>query len=275
MYRRVLGFAALGLVEIHLRIVSRLNIPALVLTAIARRAVLLLRNKRSAADLSNDFNRALQAIGRAPTNPDRGRLSTSFLCGRCLVMCWFFPRHAGEADGISKGVLNNFGDLRFISVPLPVRLRWKTFAGEIQVRRRTLHISFINDLSQPCFCGAGASLRNSILIENYIIGERWWASCNGLDSNCYVIASRDSDSCTNISTAGFGWAMLFAKPSGPKAASSGFKKIDTLTQFFRVSRGMALGQCGDFASGDATRLFARHPLAAIVFGQWWVAQRGR
>jgi hypothetical protein len=122
--------------------------------------------------VNNDVNQALRAISRAATRPNRWDFIYFLFYAVVAISTWLIFRRAllEESDGIATGVLNNFGDLPF---HLSVITRFAygqnfppedpTFAG---VR---FTYPFLTDFISAMFVRAGASLRNSLFIENYVI----------------------------------------------------------------------------------------------------------
>src|SRR5437588_9058725 len=169
-----IGFGALGLVGFILALFLGLSPLSILLTAsILATPFLLLISEQRRARLNADLDRAIQAINRASTRPDRWAfIYFLFYAGVVISMWLIFSRALLEKpDGIYTGVLNNYGDLPF---HLSVITRFAygqnlppedpTFAGV------PFTYPFITDFISAMFVRAGASLRQSMLVENYIIG---------------------------------------------------------------------------------------------------------
>ncbi|HVS21508.1 MAG TPA: hypothetical protein VHD88_06645, partial [Pyrinomonadaceae bacterium] len=276
-----IGFGALGLVGFVLASFLGLTPVALGLTALVLATpFLLLTNQRCRNYLDEDCNRALQAISRASSRPDRWAFIYFFFYAGVMIAMWLvFSRALLEKpDGIYTGVLNNYGDLPF---HLSVITRFAfgqnfppedpTFAG---VR---FTYPFITDFISAMFVRAGASLRDSMFIENYVIGVALVGVLHRFGQQ--LLRNGTAAILTPvlvILNGGFGWAMLFSdvnKSDGgvfqvlrhiphsytilPEVAS-GWRWGNAVTSLLVTQRGFLLGI----------------PLAVIVFTQWWAAMKG-
>src|SRR5215813_768716 len=168
-----IGFALMGLIGFVFALFFGLNPVTIAVTAIVLLTPLaLLQNSGTRKKLNAEIDRALKAISRAGSKPDRWAfIYFLFYAGVLIVMWMVFDRVLiDKPQGIYTGVLNNFGDLPF---HLSVTTRFAygqnfppedpTFAG---VR---FTYPFLTDFISAMFVRAGASLRNSLFIENYII----------------------------------------------------------------------------------------------------------
>src|SRR5215471_9062245 len=169
-----IGFTVMGLCGFGLALLFGLT-PATIggTAALLLLPALLLANDSKRKQLSEDINQALKAISRATSKPDRWAVIYFLFYATAAVIMWLvFDRALLEKpDGIYTGVLNNYGDLPF---HLSVITRFAygqnfppedpTFAG---VR---FTYPFLTDFISAMFLRLGASLRNSLFIENWIIG---------------------------------------------------------------------------------------------------------
>jgi hypothetical protein len=276
-----IGFALFGLLGFALALVFGLTSPALIATAfLLATPLFLLVDPERRARVSEDINKALQAISRAISRPDRWAIIYFFFYAGVAVVAWLvFARAIFEKpDGIYTGVLNNYGDLPF---HLSVITRFAfgqnfppedpTFAG---VR---FTYPFITDFISAMFVRAGAGLRDSMFIENWILGIALVGVLHRFGQQ--LLRNRTAAILTPVLVVlngGFGWALLFKdvlKGEGgvfqvlahiqhsytilPEAAE-GWRWGNAVTSLLVPQRGFLLGI----------------PLAVIVFTQWWAANEG-
>jgi hypothetical protein len=275
------GFALLGLIGFILALLFGLTTTTLAVTALLLAAPILLLGKlRIREQLDADIKTSTKAISRATTSPDRWAfIYFLFYAGVAVVMWLVFARAIFERpEGIYTGVLNNYGDLPF---HLSVITRFAfgqnfppedpTFAGA------RFTYPFITDFISAMFVRAGASLRDSMFIENYILGVALVGVLHRFGQK--LLRNRTAALLTPvliILNGGLGWAMLFSdvnKTDGgifqllrniphsytilPEAAE-GWRWGNAVTSLLVPQRGFLLGI----------------PLAAIVFTQWWAASQG-
>src|SRR5438477_3896399 len=168
-----IGFAAMALAGFILALLFGLNPYTIGFTAaLLLLPALLLKSQSTRNQIDQDINQALKAVSRATSKPDRWAfIYFVFYAGVAIAMWLIFDRALLEKpDGIYTGVLNNYGDLPF---HLSVITRFAfgqnfppedpTFAG---VR---FTYPFITDFISAIFVRAGASLRDSLFIDNFIV----------------------------------------------------------------------------------------------------------
>jgi hypothetical protein len=274
------GFGALGLVGFIVASFLGLNAITLALTALLLATpLLLLLREQHRSQVNADLNRAIQAIGRASWRPDRWAFIYFLFYAAVMIAMWLiFSRAIFEKpDGLYTGVLNNYGDLPF---HLSVITRFAfgqnfppedpTFAG---VR---FTYPFITDFVSAMFVRAGASLRQSLFIENYIVGVALVGVLHRFGQQ--LLRDRTAAILTPvlvILNGGFGWAMLFSDVNQSEGGvfqvlrhiphsytilpevGSGWRWGNAVTSLLVTQRGFLLGI----------------PLAAIVFTQWWRAMQ--
>jgi len=276
-----IGFALLGLLGFALALVFGLAAPALIATAfLLATPLFLLVDPERRAQVSTDIGSAIQAISRAISRPNRWAFIYFFFYAGVAVVAWLvFARAIFEKpDGIYTGVLNNYGDLPF-HLSVITRFAWgenfppedPTFAG---VR---FTYPFITDFISAMFVRAGASLRDSMFIENWILGVSLVGVLHRFGQQ--LLRNRTAAILTPVLVVlngGFGWGLLFdeVKKTGkgvfqvlahiqhsytilPEAAD-GWRWGNAVTSLLVPQRGFLLGI----------------PLAVIVFTQWWAASRG-
>src|SRR5258708_29848644 len=169
-----IGFGSFGLIGFILASFLGMTMVMLALTgAVLATPFLLLINKGRRARIDEDCNRAWGAIRRASARPDRWAVIYFLFYATVAIVMWLvFARALLEKpDGISTGVLNKYGHLPFhlsvitrFSFCQNITPEHPTFAG---VR---FTYPFITDFISAMFVRAGASLRDSLFIENYIAG---------------------------------------------------------------------------------------------------------
>src|SRR5258708_27949234 len=169
-----IGFALLGLIGLVLALLVGLTNATLIVTALVLATpALLLRNSQLSAQIDQDLNKTTRAISRAATRPDRWAFIYFLFYAAVVIGMWLVFSRAmfDKPDGIYTGVLNNYGDLPF---HLSVITRFAfgqnfppedpTFAGA------RFTYPFLTDFVSAIFVRAVASLRDSLFIENWIIG---------------------------------------------------------------------------------------------------------
>ena len=275
-----IGFGALGLTGFVLASILGLTILTLALTGVVlfTTFLLLIREERR-AKVGDDFNRAWSAISRASSRPGRWAVIYFLFYATVVIVMWLVFARAllDKPDGISTGVLNNYGDLPF-HISVITRFAFgqnfppedPTFAG---VR---FTYPFITDFISAMFLRAGASLRDSLFIENYIIGVALVGVLHRFGQQ--LLRNRTAALLTPvlvILNGGFGWAMLFSEVN--QSEGGVFQVLRHLSHSYTILPEVALG----WRWGNAvTSLLVPQrgfllgiPLAAIVFTQWWAAAR--
>jgi len=273
-----IGFALMGLIGFLLALALGLYAVTLALTTLVTAAPLLLLTRQSYRNqLNQDVNQALHGISRASTRPGRWDFIYFLFYAAFAIGMWLIFRRAllEESDGIATGVLNNFGDLPF---HLSVITRFAygqnfppedpTFAG---VR---FTYPFITDFISAIFVRAGASLRNSLFIENYVIAIALVGVVHRFGQK--LVRNRTAAMVTPLLillNGGFGWVMLWddlGKVEGgiyqvlKRLAHSytilpeiekAWRWGNSITSLLLTQRGFLLGI----------------PLAVIVIQLWWEA----
>jgi hypothetical protein len=275
-----IGFGALGLIGFILASFFGLTIVTLALTGtVLATPFLLLINESRRAKVDDDWSRAWQAISRASSRPDRWAVIYFLFYATVAIVMWLVFSRAllDKPDGIYTGVLNNYGDLPF-HISVITRFAFgqnfppedPTFAG---VR---FTYPFITDFISAMFVRAGASLRDSLFIENYIVGVALVGVLHRFGQQ--LLRNRTAAMLTPvlvILNGGFGWGMLFSEVN--QSESGVFQMLRHLSHSYTILPEVALG----WRWGNAvTSLLVPQrgfllgiPLAAIVFTQWWTASR--
>ena len=276
-----IGFALLGLIGFILALMIGLTSATLAVTALLLATpALLLKDSKRRARISADIDQAIAAISRATTKPNRWAFVYFLFYAGVAIVAWLvFSRAILEKpDGIYTGVLNNYGDLPF---HLSVITRFAfgqnfppedpTFAGA------RFTYPFLTDFISAMFVRAGASLRDSMFIENWIVGVALVGVLHRFGQ--ILLRNRTAAILTPvlvILNGGLGWTMLVGdvnKTDGgvfrvlrhishsytilPEVAS-GWRWGNSVTSLLVPQRGFLLGI----------------PLAVIVFTLWWTALQG-
>jgi hypothetical protein len=275
-----IGFGALGLIGFVLASFFGLTILTLALTGtVLATPFLLLINEERRAKVGDDCNRAWSAISRASSRPSRWAVIYFLFYATVVIVMWLVFARAllDKSDGIYTGVLNNYGDLPF-HISVITRFAFgqnfppedPTFAG---VR---FTYPFITDFISAMFLRAGASLRDSLFIENYIIGVALVGVLHRFGQQ--LLRDRTAALLTPvlvILNGGFGWAMFFSDVN--QSDGGVFGVLRHISHSYTILPEVALG----WRWGNAvTSLLVPQrgfllgiPLAAIVFTQWWAAMQ--
>ena len=169
-----MGLAALGLVGFVIASLIGLSGAAVLFSAVICCSPLaLLSDGAIVRQLKRDLDAASISARRLVTKPDATSIGYFLFYAVVAVVLWkVFSRAVIEdSTGISTGLLNNFGDLPFhLSVITSFAFgnnfppEDPTYAG---VR---FTYPFISDFVSAMFVRCGADLRQSMFIENYILG---------------------------------------------------------------------------------------------------------
>ena len=275
-----LGFAAMALIGFILALLLGLTPFTLGLTALVMAIpFLMLRNQQHRAQINTDINQAIKAISRASSKPDRWAfIYFLFYAGVFIVMWLVFSRAILEKpDGIYTGVLNNYGDLPF---HLSVITRFAfgqnfppedpTFAGA------RFTYPFLTDFVSAMFVRAGASLRDSMFIENWIVGIALVGVLHRFGQQ--LLRNRTAAILTPvlvILNGGFGWAMLFSDVN--KTDGGVFQLLKNIPHSYtilpEVAQGWRWGNAVTSLLVPQRGFLLGIPLAVIVFTQWWRSLR--
>jgi len=269
------GIALLGLIGFGFASFLGLTAVSVILTAaVLCGSVFLLvdqgRRRALAADLYATSDALRRLSGRT--------LSYGAFYGAVALIFWrIFDRAVIEDNtGIFTGLLNNFGDLPFhISVITSFAYgdnfppQDPTFAGV------PFTYPFLTDFVSAIFVRCGASLRESMFIENFILA----VSFVGLIQRWAWVMLRDRlasfvTPLLALLNGGFGWILLFENgkqneqglfgalsnlpPSVTVIPETTWRWGNAISALLVPQRGILLGL----------------PLAVMVFTQWWLATEG-
>jgi preprotein translocase subunit Sss1 len=276
-----IGFAFLGLIGLVFALLIGLTNATLILTALALATpALLLRNPRIRTQIDRDLDQAFRAISRATTRPDRWAFIYFLFYAAVGILMWLvFSRAMFEKpDGIYTGVLNNYGDLPF---HLSVITRF-AFGQNFPVEDPTFAgarftYPFITDLVSAMFVRAGASLRDSLFIENYFVGVALVGVLHRFGQK--LLRNRTAAILTPvliILNGGLGWAMLVSDVN--KTDGGVFQVLRHIPHSYtilpEVADGWRWGNAVTSLLVPQRGFLLGIPLAAIVFTQWWSASPG-
>ncbi len=276
-----IGFAFLGLIGFTFALVIGLTTVTLVLTGIVLALpALLLRNSQLRVQIDQDLNRTTRAISRAATRPDRWAFIYFLFYAAVAIGMWLvFSRAMFEKpDGIYTGVLNNYGDLPF---HLSVITRFAfgrnfppedpTFAGA------RFTYPFLTDFVSAMFVRAGATLRDSLFMENYLLGVALVGVLHRFGQK--LLRNRTAAILTPvlvILNGGLGWAMLFSDVNNTDGGV--FQVLRHIPHSYtilpEVAEGWRWGNAVTSLLVPQRGFLLGIPLAAIVFTQWWASMQG-
>jgi hypothetical protein len=277
-----IGIAALGLVGFAFALFLGLTPFAILLTllVIILLPLVVLNNRERAAFIQQDLLANYRAIRRGLKHPRRLPLGYIVFYAIVALILWrAFGRAMIELpDGIFTGVLNNFGDLPFhLSVITSFAFgnnyppEDPTYAG---VR---FTYPFLTDFVSAIFVRCGASLRQSMFIENFVVALAFV----GLMHRWAMVMLRDKLAAIMtpllvLLNGGFGWIILCdrLKEKGHEGMRAFFESLppsftvipDTSWRWGNAMSTLLIPQRG-FLLGL--------PLAVIVFTQWWLAEEGK
>jgi hypothetical protein len=269
-----IGFAALGLFGFILASFFGFTSFALILTAavVASPLVLVAQGQRR-EEVSADYHEAARGFHRAMLHPTRRTTSYAIFYAFVVLVLWLvFERAMVELpDGIYTGVQNNYGDLPFhlsIITSFADGANFPpedpTFAGA------RFTYPFVADFVAACFVRAGASLRQAMLLENFLLAisfvgllhrftlklTRDWIA--GLIAPALVLFSGGLGwwhlwSHARVSGQGFFGILMKLQQQYTITPDTGYRWGNSLTTLLIPQRGILLG----------------FPLAVIVFTIWW------
>lgn len=271
-----MGLAALGLIGFVVASLVGLSTAAVLFSAVICCSPLALLSDGSIVrQLRRDLDSALIGARRLVTKPDATSIGYFLFYAVIAVVLWkVFSRAVIEDEtGISTGLLNNFGDLPFhVSVITSFAFgnnfppEDPTYAG---VR---FTYPFISDFVSAMFVRCGADLRQSMFIENYILG----LSFVGLVHRWALVMLRDKFAAIItpllvLLNGGLGWTQLFTKattnegglwgvlmdppPSFTVVPETTWRWGNAISALLIPQRGFLMGL----------------PLAVIAFTYWWIA----
>ena len=273
-----IGFALMGLVGFIFASFLGLNEISIGLTELVLATpFLLFMNEQRRTVINTDVTRAIQAISRATSKPDRWAFIYFLFYAGVMIAMWLISSRAllEKPDGLYTGVLNNYGDLPF---HLSVITRFvygqnfppedPTFAGA------RFTYPFLTDFISAMFVRVGSSLRDSMLIENWIVGVGLVGVLHRFGQQ--LLRNRTAAILTPvlvILNGGFGWAMLFNDVN--KTEGGVFQILRHIPHSYtilpEVEQGWRWGNSVISLLVPQRGFLLGIPLAVIVFTQWWAA----
>jgi hypothetical protein len=272
----VFGLTALGSVCFVVASLIGLSSAAILFSAVICCSPLAILTKAAYSKrLRLDLDAASNSIRRFFIRPDATSAGYFLFYAVVAVVLWKVFNRAVIRDeaGLSTGLLNNFGDLPFhLSVITSFAFgnnfppEDPTYAG---VR---FTYPFISDFVSAVFVQCGADLRQSMFIENFILGLAFI----GLVHRWALVILRDKLAAVItpllvVLNGGLGWVLLFDKAGTNEGGLFGvlldlppsFTVIpDTTWRWGNAISALLVPQRG-FLMGL--------PLATIAFTQWWIA----
>src|ERR1041384_5851521 len=271
-----IGLAALGLIGFVVASLVGLSGMAVLFSAVICCSPLaLLTDSKITRQLRSDIDAASIGARRLFNKPDAASVGYFLFYALVAVVLWrVFSRAVIEdSTGMSTGLLNNFGDLPFhLSVITSFAFgnnfppEDPTYAG---VR---FTYPFLSDFVSAMFVRCGADLRESMFVENYILGLAFvglvhrWALVMLRDKLAAIITPL-----LVLLNGGLGWTQLFTKagtnerglwgvltdlpPSFTVVPETTWRWGNAISALLIPQRGFLMGL----------------PLATIAFTYWWIA----
>ena len=266
------GLAALGLIGfVVASLIGLSGMAILISTAICCSPIAILTD----SSYRQRFKQDLNAASRAFSNPNSETIGYFVFYLVVAIVLWKVFDRAVIVDeqGLSTGLLNNFGDLPFhISVITSFAYgnnyppQDPTYAG---VR---FTYPFLTDFISAIFLRCGADLRESMFVENFLLAIAFV----GVIHRWALVMLRDKLAAAItpvlvLLSGGLGWTLLFddaknndgglwgalnnLRPSFTVIPETTWRWGNAISALLVPQRGFLMGL----------------PLAVIVFTQWWLA----
>jgi len=269
-----LGLAALGLVGFIVASLIGLSGAAVLFTmAICCSPLALVLDTNISRRLKQDLE-GVSSFTRQLTRAEPAALGYFlFYAVAAIVLLKVFSRAVIEDNtGLSTGLLNNFGDLPFHLSVITSFVFGNNFPPEDPTYAGVrFTYPFISDFVSAIFVRCGADLRESMFIENYLLG----LSFIGLVHRWALVMLRDKLAALItplivLLNGGMGWTLLFDKagtndrglfgvltdlpPSFTVIPETTWRWGNAISALLIPQRGFLMGL----------------PLAVIAFTQWWL-----
>ena len=269
-----LGLAALGLVGFIVASLIGLRGAAVLFTmAICCSPLALVLDANISRRLKQDLE-GVSSFTRQLTRAEPAALGYFlFYAVAAIVLLKVFSRAVIEDNtGLSTGLLNNFGDLPFHLSVITSFVFGNNFPPEDPTYAGVrFTYPFISDFVSAIFVRCGADLRESMFIENYLLG----LSFIGLVHRWALVMLRDKLAAVItplivLLNGGMGWTLLFDKagtndrglfgvltdlpPSFTVIPETTWRWGNAISALLIPQRGFLMGL----------------PLAVIAFTQWWL-----
>lgn len=269
------GIAALGLIGFILASFLGLTPLAILLTVVVLAAPLLfLKNEHRRVVVMQDLINAWRGLRECLLHPSRIPFAYTIFYTVVAAILWrAFQRGMIDLpDGIYTGLLNNFGDLPFHLSVITSFAHGNNFPPEDPTYAGVrFTYPFLTDFVSAIFVRCGANLRQSMFIENFVVGlafvgvlHRWALE---------LLRDRLAAALTPLLVflnGGFGWILLWP-------ALQKYKSTSGLLQSLPVSFTVIPETTWRWGNAVSALLIPQRgfllglPLAVIVFTQWWLA----
>ena len=269
------GIAALGLIGFILASFLGLTPLAILLTVVVLAAPLLfLKNEHRRVVVMRDLINAWRGLRECLLHPTRIPFAYTIFYTVVAAILWrAFQRGMIDLpDGIYTGLLNNFGDLPFQLSVITSFAYGNNFPPEDPTYAGVrFTYPFLTDFVSAIFVRCGANLRQSMFIENFVVGlafvgvlHRWALE---------LLRDRLAAALTPLLVflnGGFGWILLWP-------ALQKYNSTSGLLQSLPVSFTVIPETTWRWGNAVSALLIPQRgfllglPLAVIVFTQWWLA----
>ena len=270
-----LGLTALALVGFVLASFLGLTATSVLFSALlCGTPLLLLIGEDYRTRLKRDFAGISKAFKKLTSQPDLPTLGYIFFYVVAAVVLWqvFSKAMMQDADGISTGLLNNFGDLPFHLSVITGFAYGNNFPPEDPTYAGVrFTYPFLSDFLSAIFVKTGSDLRQSMFIENLILAIAFvgllhrWALVMLRDRLAAVITP-----ILVLLNGGFGFVMLLDRANSNDYGLLGV--LSNLPPSFTVIPETTWR----WGNAISTLLIPQRgflmglPLAVIVFTQWWL-----
>ena len=272
-----IGIAALGLLGFVFASFLGLTAASITITAaVLTLPLLILKDKTRRKIVRGDWKATSQSLKRNLVKPTGRNVGYALFYVAAAAILWrVFDRAMIESpEGLATGVLNNFGDLPFHISVITSFAFGKNFPPE-DPTYAGVHFTypFLTDFVSAIFVSCGASLRQSMFLENFVIAfsfvgliHRW--ALELLRNRLAAIVTP----MLVLLNGGFGWLLLWTEMKSSDAGLVGALKAlppsvtiipettwrwgNAVSTLLIPQRGMLLGLA----------------LAVIVFTQWWLSE---
>jgi hypothetical protein len=268
------GLAVLGLVGFVFSSFLGLTMVSLVLSAaVAGSPLLLLANRDIKRRAQADLRSTTRAVRRAILHPDAGSSANFIFYLLVIVMLYFFFDRAviETGEGIFTGAANNLGDLPFHFASITSFVYGQNFPPEDPSFAGTsFAYPFIADFVAAMLMRAGASMRDSMLMQNMVLA----ISLVGVLHRWTLNLTRDRLAgflapVLMLFSGGVGWLILLNEAREREGGVVGM--LLNLRHDYSILGGNV------WRWGNAlTTLFITQrsilfglPIAIVIFTQWW------
>src|SRR6185503_14608066 len=235
----------------------------------------LLAKETYSVQFQKDLSGVSQTIRRLTSKPDAVSIGyVVFYVVTALVLWQVFSKAMiQDSEGVSTGLLNNFGDLPFHLSVITGFAYGNNFPPEDPTYAGVrFTYPFLSDFASAIFVKAGADLRQSMFIENLVLALAFvgllhrWALVMLRDRLAAIITPL-----LVLLNGGFGWVLLFTKadtnefgllgvlqnlpPSFTVIPQTTWRWGNAISALLIPQRGFLMGL----------------PLAVLVFTLWWLA----